>query len=377
MNRNLYSGGNARLFDSLCQHAGDVTILPNDWDLAEPFRRAIIAMPDAMSIRLRWRAHFVLQRLIARQVSRILAQGRFDVLFGAYSLQSLAGLKIPDHMVTVFSSDATQTVYRRSEVGQGHRRASLPSRLFEHYAMRQEARALKQADLLLWPSQWLRDEAQALYGLDAARAHVLPWGANIPFVPSPRPKSLLPGAPLRLLVIGRDWWAKGGPMAYETLCALREAGVDARLTVIGCVPPDMHVNNYVTVHPSLDKSVPAQLQSFERALEQAHFLFQPSYESYGFAFCEASAYGLPALCLRVGGVPVRDGVNGHALPLGATTVDFVALIRRYLARPMDYAQLSRDCRTEYETRLNWDSWGKSTAELLAQAVARKSHGGAK
>jgi glycosyltransferase involved in cell wall biosynthesis len=100
----------------------------------------------------------------------------------------------------------------------------------------------------------------------------------------------------------------------------------------------------------------------------------PSFESYGFAFCEAAAYGLPALCLRVGGVPVRDGITGHALPPGSGVEQFAARIFDYLDAPERYAQLSASARSEYENRLNWDAWGAQTAQLLREAVARKRGG---
>jgi len=81
---------------------------------------------------------------------------------------------------------------------------------------------------------------------------------------------------------------------------------------------------------------------------------------------EASAHGLPSLCLRVGGGPVRDGINGHALPPGATVADFAACIARYVDDLDTYAKLRRSSRQEYMTRLNWASWGETVrAQLLA------------
>ena len=120
------------------------------------------------------------------------------------------------------------------------------------------------------------------------------------------------------------------PIAFETMRLLRARGLDARLTVIGCEPPGAHRDDSVTVHPQLDKTVPADAETFDRCFSRAHFLVQPSYESYGFAFCEASAHGLPSLCLDVGGVPVRDGANGHALPPGSGPRDFAQLIESYV-----------------------------------------------
>lgn len=375
LDRNLYSGGNARIYDALRQHAGEVTILPQTWALAEPVRRLIHAMPEAVNLRARWRAHFALRRVIARGVEAELRRGGYDVLFGAYALHALAGVRVPQGVVTAFTSDATQTVYRLSEVGQAHSRVFALGHLLDNWVERRERDALSRADLLLWPSAWLQDAVAARYGFEPGHGHLVPWGANIETPPVPAPRTLRRGAPVRLLVIGRDWFAKGGPTAFDAMMALRGSGVDARLTVIGCVPPEFHRTDHVTVHPELNKAVPGELALFNAALAEAHFMVMPSFESYGFAFCEAAAHGLPALCLRVGGVPVRDGITGHALPPGAGFEDFAQVILGYLGDPDAYARLSRAARTEFEDRLNWDAWGRTTAELLRDAVAYKRAGG--
>jgi len=81
------------------------------------------------------------------------------------------------------------------------------------------------------------------------------------------------------------------------------------------------------------------MAQFQTLFLNAHFLINPSFESFGFAYCEASAYGLPALAFRVGGVPVRDGVNGHALPLGSQATDFADVIAEYVANPSAHTAL--------------------------------------
>ena len=83
LNRNLYSGGNARIYDALRKHAGDVTILPNTWGTAEPVRRLVHAMPEAVNLRARWRTHLALSRLVGAGIRRELMKDRYDVLFGA------------------------------------------------------------------------------------------------------------------------------------------------------------------------------------------------------------------------------------------------------------------------------------------------------
>lgn len=371
LDRNLYSGGNARMFDALQRHAGTVSILSNSWHAAQPIRRVIEQMPDAVNLRLRWRAHLALAGIIARGVRAEIEAGGFDAVFCAYSLWSLHKLRVPQGVVTAFSSDTTQTVFQTSEVGAHHGAGFRLTRPLDGWVERCERDALHNADLVFWPSVWQRDAAAARYGLPPDKAYRIPWGANLDWLPAEEPHRLRTDGPLRLLLVGRDWWAKGGPMAFDTMQALRAQGVDARLTVVGCTPPDVHRSDQVTVHAQLDKAVPEDLATFNMELARAHFLIQPSYESYGFAFCEASAHGLPSLCLAAGGVPVLDGINGFALPIGSDASDFAAVITRYRADPDAYAALSRSARQKYEERLNWDAWGRGVATQMQKAVEVK------
>ncbi len=371
LDRNLYSGGNARIYDALCANAGTVTILSNHWGLAEPLRRLMHSLPDTLNLRARWRLHLALGRVIARSVHAELAQAQFDVLFTPYSFQSLTRVRPPYPMVTAFTSDATMTGYKRSEIGQSFGSFFKPARLFDPLVLAAERRIFQAQDLLLWPGEWQKQTADDLYGLSDRQSVVVPWGGN---VEDPGPGEVLliaPGQPVNILFIGRDWWAKGGPLVAETVRLLRARGVDARLTIVGCIPP-LEQAGWLEVHPALDKAVPAQLAIFHEQFRKAHFLFMASFESWGFAFCEASAYGVPSLAYRVGGVPVRDGVNGHALPPETSAKDYAAIVQSYLDNPQRYAALRQSSRMEYEQNLNWDVWGKRVAELFREKLGQIS-----
>jgi len=364
----LYSGGNTAMLRALQAEGNAVTVLGQSWGLAEPLRRAVLAAPEALSIRARWRLHLALARVIARGVRAELAQGRYDVLFCAYSFHALSRLSLPYPMVTAYSSDATPTIYRTSRVGQSFGSWFAPSRLLDPMIERAEARVFAGLDLALWPSDWLRDAVNARYGLDPARSRSLPWGANIDDPGAASPPPIGADRPVQILLVGRDWTAKGGWITAETVARLRAQGIDARLTVIGCTPPGEISREGLRVHPHLDKSDPAQMAVFEAAFRRAHFLLMPSFESYGFAFCEASAYGLPSLCLDTGGVPVWNGENGHRLPVGAGAGDFADLVARYVNDPAAHAALCRDARQVYEDRLNWTAWGRAASGAMRAAV---------
>lgn len=370
LDRNLYSGGNARMYDALRAHGGAVTILSNHWGMAEPLRRLMHRLPDAINLRARWRLHLALGAVIARAVRGELARGRFDVLFTPYSFQSLAGLRLPYPMVTAFTSDATMTGYKRSEIGARFGSFFAPARLLDPLVLASERRIFRAQDLLLWPGAWQKQTADELYGLDDTQSLIVPWGGNIE---DPGPGAgvrISPEAPVRFLFVGRDWQAKGGPLVLETLRVLRARGIDARLDVVGCTPP-LASPGWLTVHASLDKAVPAQLATFQALFRDAHFMFMASFESWGFAFCEAAAYGLPSLALRIGGVPVREGVNGHALAPGSNGEAFAAQVLRYLSDPTAYDALRVSARAEYEQNLNWDVWGARVMALFRTRMAEK------
>ncbi len=373
--RNLYSGGNARIYDALCKHAGEVHILSNRWGAAEPLRRLVHMMPEAINLRARWRLHLALGRIIAREVTRELARDRYDVLFGAYSFQSLFRLQPPYPMVTAFTADATPTTYKRSEIGQSYGSLVSASRLLDPLVLKAERSIFRSQDLLLWPAAWQKESADALYGLTDAQSQVVPWGAN---VDDPGPGTsypeIGPGQEIRLLFIGRDWVAKGGPLVVDVLKTLLDRGRRASLSVVGCTPPAEYLRPEVTVYPSLDKARPDQLATFQRLFRGAHFLLMASFESWGFAYCEASAYGLPSLCLKTGGVPVFDGVNGHAFAVGTPAGGFADVVESYVADPPRYRELRHSARALYERELNWDSWGQATAELLRRKLAEKGLG---
>ncbi|WP_323781238.1 glycosyltransferase family 4 protein [Thalassovita sp.] len=371
--RNLYSGGNARLFDALSTRFENIHILSQGWGWAEPVRRLVLALPEPIILRAKWRLHLLLSSVIARAVRKELEQQQFDVLFCAYSFHSLYGLKPSYPITTVFTSDATPSVYKHSEIGQAFDSFFSLSRKFDHLIVKAETQVFQSTDLLLWPSNWIKNDAEKWFELTPGHSQVVPWGANFPDpgILSDAPQ-LVAGNPVRILLVGRDWFAKGGPITAETVQLLRDQGVDARLTVVGCTPPETGLGDALRVYPSLDKSKPDEMKLFQDLYRRAHFMMMPSFESYGFAFCEASAYGLPSLCADVGGVPVYDGINGFALPTDTGPGAYAEIVQEFLAAPERYDALRQSTRREYEERLNWDAWADRTAALIEAAVAARN-----
>lgn len=368
-----YSGGNKRIFDSLQKHVGDVVVLDPKWGAADWVRKAIHAGPEAFILRAGWRTHLLLSKIIARSVQRQLAGQHFDVLFCAYSFHTLYNLVPQQDLLTVFTSDAAPTAYKQSDIGSFYGSYWSASRYLDPLVLNAERTVFSSMDINLWPSEWLKNRADELYELSPSQSLHVPWGANIEM---PDHESLVWKQPLngqiRLLMIGRDWFAKGGPLVVEVLDHLLSLGIDAHLTVVGCTPPDEHRREQMTVHDYLRKDDPAERETFEALLRNSHFFIMPSFESYGFAFAEASAYGLPSLALRVGGVPIREGINGHALPKTATKEDFVEKILHYRQNEETYFNLRASSRKLFEQELNWDAWGRKVSAIISERLEKKA-----
>ena len=82
-------------------------------------------------------------------------------------------------------------------------------------------------------------------------------------------------------------------------------------------------------------------------------------------FCEAAAFGLPALSTRTGGIPsiIREGSSGHLLPVEAGGDEFARLITDIFTEPGRYEALCAGARKTYEERLNWDAWAKDWVRI--------------
>jgi len=238
-----------------------------------------------------------------------------------------------------------------------------------------ERRAIARADLLLYPTRWAAASAVADYGADPARIRILPYGANLIDHPAPASGAPFGGDVCRLLMVGVNWEIKGGRIAVEALAALRAQGVAAELTIVGCTPPAPVEAPGLTIVPFLDKNLPEARDRLDALYRDAHFLILPTRcECYGIVFCEAAAYGVPSVASHTGGVPevVREGENGYTVPLAAGGATYAARIAEIWTDRNRYAALRASSRLAYETRLNWDVWGRDAAEAVTALVAARN-----
>ena len=274
----------------------------------------------------------------------------------------------------VLWTDATYTALRRdyAEFREGTvSAASAKSALAIDRAVAQNC------DLLLYASDWGGEWAIQDAGADPAKVATVPFGANIEVHHSAEDVARMAAArgteKIRLLFVGVDWERKGAAKAIEVVRALRERGVDAELSLVGCAPPDgVTVPDFVHLLGFISKATEEGRSRIFDLYRDSHFLIVPTFgEAYGLVFAEASAYGMPSLSHRVGGVPtiIRDGVNGQLFELDQPVSAWADWVVSLLNQPGAMERLAVSSFHEYQTRLNWEVAGRDAAGRLQACLA--------
>ncbi len=347
---------------ALQRHCGDVTALgpirPGSMLPRKILRKALRTI-------LAKKYLFTHSRSFARATGRVaemrLANNAFDLIFAPAGSAQVAYLNT--QIPIVYSSDTTF-----SAILNYYPEFSGLSQAIIRQANTIEQLAIDKAGLILYPSTWAAESARKDYHADPAKVHVVPYGANLDAPPlAERALAKTPSAVCKLLFVGVDWAKKGGDIAFETLVELERLGVATQLTVVGCIPPRHVRHSALRVFPFLDKNDRNQREQLETLYLEADFFLLPTRaECYGIVFCEATAFGLPAIGTDTGGVSqiVRNGENGFLLPPSARGAEYARLIAGVRADQEKLKQMQRGSRQAYDVCLNWDAWGKTVARLL-------------
>jgi glycosyltransferase involved in cell wall biosynthesis len=175
-----------------------------------------------------------------------------------------------------------------------------------------------------------------------------------------------------LLFLGVSWENKGGNIAFDTLLALLQSGIDATLTVCGCVPPDELHHPKMKVIPFLNKNDAQQKKALDQLFIMSDFLILPTrFDCTPIVFCEAGAFGLPCIAPITGGIAsvITEDVNGFLVPYDASGSTYAEKIKAVYTDEKKYSDLVISSRNNYERQLNWNSWAERIKEALAEKIA--------
>lgn len=239
-------------------------------------------------------------------------------------------------------------------------------------ALALEKLALQNCDLAIYASDWAAQSAIDNLGADTAKIRVVPFGANLSEVPSiqvvqnaitKRSRDIC-----KILFVGVDWERKGGKIVFDTVKRLNSMGLKTEMHIVGLDNlPEALSASFVVNHGFLNKNRKEDFERFSQILSTSHFMFVPSSaEAYGLMFCEASAYGIPSISSKTGGITtaLRDGVNGRTFDLGTDPEVFAHYIYEIFNDRDAYEKLALSSYQEYLDRLNWDIAGKTMKNYL-------------
>jgi glycosyltransferase involved in cell wall biosynthesis len=304
---------------------------------------------------------------LAAQAHRRMADAEIDCIFGPGS-HAIARLETKRPIV--FCADAT---FRNMLDFYNDFTRCAPE--YMRQGEEQERAALQAAAAAIYPSHWAAESAVTHYGADPAKVHVVPFGANLVARPYQAVKSWVvsrSSKTMKVLFIGREWRRKGLPKVIAACRWLQARHVNIVLDIVGAQGYCGDRPEFARFHGMLNKSRPDHRERLEGLLAEAHFLFVPSAaENYGIVFCEAAAYGVPAIATSVGGIPsiVRDQVTGSCLPPETRAEEFGRTMLEIFGDRRRYEAMALCSYAEYASRLNWRAFGDRCTQIMEAACA--------
>lgn len=237
-----------------------------------------------------------------------------------------------------------------------------------------EKRALQNATLAIYASDWAASSAIESYGANPDKVKVVPLGANLDHKKTLADIEELvkcrPSNHCNLLFIGVDWFRKGGDVALNVTKGLNKLGLPTTLTIVGCQPiSNEPLPSFVKPLGFIKKSSLAGRRRLESLIAESHFLIMPSRaECYGIVFCEANSFGVPCLSTTVGGIPtiIKNGVNGQLFQTSSNVEDYCQYVLGLFSDYKSYKTLATSSFNEYQSRLNWNVAAKAVKQLLKE-----------
>lgn len=234
---------------------------------------------------------------------------------------------------------------------------------FVEAGIRADLDVWKLADVVLAASEHTRSSMIGL-GCAPERIALVPYGVDQRWFDIPsRP---VPG---RVLFVGTVGLRKGNHYLAEAYRILRDRGVATEFRVVG--PHDAGViASPIFQGPTYVGQVP-RAQIGEEFAQADLFVFPTLAEGFGLVHLEAMACGVPVVTTRNCGSVVRDGVDGHIVPIRnaqalADAVEGLIVDRKLRER---MGQNARDRAAKY----TWADYSKT----LVRSILRAGSGGSR
>jgi glycosyltransferase involved in cell wall biosynthesis len=235
---------------------------------------------------------------------------------------------------------------------------------------RMEKRAIRNASLAVYSSDWAARTAVEIYGADRRKIRVIPFGSNLNGVPElwevEESFGSRPAETCRLLFAGVKWNRKGGPKAVDVARALERMGTKVSLEIVGVRHEIPDLPEFAVQHGFLRKDDSAQNERLMRLFRESHFLLLPTQaDCVPVVFAEANSYGLPVVTHDTGGIAsyIADGVNGLLFSESSAAEEMAGKIGGLFSDTAAYRSL---CMASYRHVIQNGSWARSVGLLLEE-----------
>lgn len=233
-----------------------------------------------------------------------------------------------------------------------------------------EKRMLEKSSYILVSSEWAKTSVIRDYAISEKKVSVVPFGPNLSNIPNEIIFQMPSEADvLKLLFVGVYWENKGGEYAWNCAKILNEKGIACQLTIVGCTPPEKFKTDFVRIYPFINKNTKEGLEQLTGLFQSHHFLILPTrFDCTPVVFCEASAFGLPSVAAKTGGVAghIKEGENGFLVDYEDTGKGYADTIEKLWKDKNKYLTLRKSARSTYDSLLNWNSWTKVLNDIISQ-----------
>jgi glycosyltransferase involved in cell wall biosynthesis len=367
-NKHSWSGTDHYIWKSLQNHFSEVHLLgPAEPKFTILVCKVIHAFSLLLGKRFDYRHSTVYAKACARLFDKKLEEKNYDLIVSPAGVAYCAYLKTKTPKVLVLDRTIAGTINY-------HNIFKKLWKFSEEQSIRTDKTAMHNCQLVVFSSQWAADIAISNYKLPPEKTLVLPFGANMDNVPSSefvfRNKATR-NQDCKLLLVGTYWENKGADIALNAMNELVKMGINAKLTICGCTPPEEIKNERLKIIPFLNKNNEEDRKELEKLfLSHTFFILPTRFDCTPIVFCEAGAYALPVLSANTGGVGghITEGKNGYLIDFNDNGPAYAKKIIEIINEPGRYETLCKTSREEYDRKLNWKIWGESFENAVKSLV---------
>lgn len=272
---------------------------------------------------------------MSRQAERLVVETRPDMVLQSGCIFGLAAPAVP----YVLYLDHTNAISQARVPLPG-----VPSPLRTATAWLERERATYHgAHRILVMSEFARASLISDYGVSDSKVRVVYGGPILPSLTDPGERK---DDGHTVLLIGRNFREKGGPVLLNAMKRVRQLVPDAHLQVVGVNGPSDKDVTYVGWVPTAEIS---------HYYERSTVLALPTLrEAFGLVFLEAMAHGLPCVGTNIEAIPeiIVDGETGFLVPPGNDEALAERLVQ-LLKNPELRRRMGNAGRARQERQFTW------------------------